>query len=242
MAQIPYGYRIEKGNIVTDTEAAAKIDRFVKCYLSGLSVKESKKASEISLITDTEEEDGSLSYVLTVTNRIRKTVRFLKVDLTASTPLFGAVFDLYKVTGGTREEEPMFSGLVSGEDGIVTNGGNADFILPVGTYQLVETAPPEGYQGKREPVVIEVLATPGKRGIRYDEGTSLSYNGGITYDEKTKIYTLRISNSEGYELPSTGGIGTGALRCASSALMIMAAFLLLLRKMKKIRCEEAASA
>ena len=80
MAQIPYGYRIERGRIAVDTEAAAEISRFVESYLSGLSVKESKKASEISLITDTEKEDGSLSYVLTVTNRIRKTVRFLKVD------------------------------------------------------------------------------------------------------------------------------------------------------------------
>ena len=49
MAQIPYGYRIEKGSIVADTEEAAKIGRFVELYLSGLSVKESKKASEIPL-------------------------------------------------------------------------------------------------------------------------------------------------------------------------------------------------
>ena len=83
--------------------------------------------------------------------------------------------------------------------------------------------------------MIEVLATPGKRGMRYDEGTSLSYNGGITYDEKTKIYTLRISNSEGYELPSTGGIGTGAVRLAGAVWMIAAAVLLLLRKMKRMR-------
>ena len=49
MAQIPYGYRIEKGSIVIDTEAAAKISRFAESYLSGLSVKESKKAAEIPL-------------------------------------------------------------------------------------------------------------------------------------------------------------------------------------------------
>ena len=49
MAQIPYGYRIEKGSIVIDTDAAAKISRFVESYLSGLSVKEAKKAEEIPL-------------------------------------------------------------------------------------------------------------------------------------------------------------------------------------------------
>lgn len=53
MAQIPYGYRIEKGNIVTDIGAAAKISRFIELYLSGLSVKESKKAAEIPLSVST---------------------------------------------------------------------------------------------------------------------------------------------------------------------------------------------
>ena len=58
MAQIPYGYKIEKGSIVTDTEAAAKIGRFVESYLSGLSVKKSKKAAEIPL------SESSLNHLL----------------------------------------------------------------------------------------------------------------------------------------------------------------------------------
>lgn len=53
MAQIPYGYRIEKGRIAVDTEAAAAISRFVESYLSGLSVKESKKAAKIPLSEST---------------------------------------------------------------------------------------------------------------------------------------------------------------------------------------------
>lgn len=53
MAQIPYGYRIERGRIVVDTEAAAEISRFVESYLSGLSVKESKKAAKIPLSEST---------------------------------------------------------------------------------------------------------------------------------------------------------------------------------------------
>ena len=53
MAQIPYGYRIERGRIVMDTEAAAAISRFVESYLSGLSVKESKKAAKIPLSEST---------------------------------------------------------------------------------------------------------------------------------------------------------------------------------------------
>ena len=53
MAQIPYGYRIEKGRIAVDTEAAAAISRFVESYLSGLSVKESKQAAKIPLSEST---------------------------------------------------------------------------------------------------------------------------------------------------------------------------------------------
>ena len=53
MAQIPYGYRIERGRIAVDTEAAAEISRFVESYLSGLSVKESKKAAKIPLSEST---------------------------------------------------------------------------------------------------------------------------------------------------------------------------------------------
>ncbi len=58
MAQIPYGYRIEKGSIVIETEAATKISRFVESYLSGLSVKKSKKAAEIPL------SESSLNHLL----------------------------------------------------------------------------------------------------------------------------------------------------------------------------------
>ena len=58
MAQIPYGYRIEKGSIVIDADAAARISRFVESYLSGLSVKESKKAAEIPL------SESSLNHLL----------------------------------------------------------------------------------------------------------------------------------------------------------------------------------
>ena len=53
MAQIPYGYRIERGRIAVDTEEAAEISRFVESYLSGLSVKESKKAAKIPLSEST---------------------------------------------------------------------------------------------------------------------------------------------------------------------------------------------
>ena len=49
MAQIPYGYRIEKGRAIADTDDAARIGSFITAYLGGLSVKQAKITSEIPL-------------------------------------------------------------------------------------------------------------------------------------------------------------------------------------------------
>ena len=49
MKDIPYGYRIENGKAVIDTEAADRIHNFIDTYLSGLSVKEANKTAEIPL-------------------------------------------------------------------------------------------------------------------------------------------------------------------------------------------------
>ena len=54
-------------------------------------------------------------------------------------------------------------------------------------------------------------------------GTTFSQNGsGKTYDETTKIYTLMITNTPGYALPSTGGAGTRALTAVGAVLTVSA--------------------
>ena len=45
-------------------------------------------------------------------------------------------------------------------------------------------------------------------GVVYQEGTALTVSGrAVKFDAGTGVYTLRVSNKAGYELPSTGGTG-----------------------------------
>ena len=87
----------------------------------------------------------------------------------------------------------------------------------------METQAPAGYNLKAEPVEITVTnetdtesADYGSgstlQGVSYEEGTSLSSSGGgKKYDADAHVYTLLISDTAGYALPSTGGSGTGRI-------------------------------
>ena len=68
-------------------------------------------------------------------------------------------------------------------------------------------------------------------GVTYDEGTHLSRdNTGLSYDDQTKVYALKISNTPGYVLPSTGGVGPAAYYLLGSLLILIAGALLILRR------------
>ena len=63
-------------------------------------------------------------------------------------------------------------------------------------------------------------------GVTYDEGTDLSNSEyGRTYvqeSDNTIVYTLSISNTTGFELPSTGGRGTAPYTLAGAVLILTA--------------------
>ena len=151
-------------------------------------------------------EQGTLEYVMTIANYRRKTVSFKKVDIEniEGSALQGAEFDLYRVVNGEQEESPMEKRLISGDDGMLANEkGEKEFQLPSGIYHLIETKAPEGYILKTDPVVVTVNAD----GVTYNEHTALSSNGrGV--NEQNGVYLLLISNSQGFELPSTGSSET----------------------------------
>lgn len=83
----------------------------------------------------------------------------------------------------------------SGTDGKVTFGK-----LGVGTYTIVETKSPTGYNKLAEPITIQITATPSDEGCTWsykkDNGTASNSN------------SFMIENSQGSTLPSTGGVGT----------------------------------
>ena len=151
------------------------------------------------------EEDGNIVYAndLYAIWEIKIVIR--KVDISDKNKnLQDAVFNLYKVDD-EGEDELLFEDIKSGEDGLLYYNNSSELQLPLGTYHLVETSAPAGYNIKTSPVNITVS----KSGITYDESTTLSSSGnGITYDEETGAYILLVTNSAGEELPHTGGTGT----------------------------------
>ena len=201
----------------------------------------------------TQEEDPTthnVSYVITIPNMKQKEFSFKKVDIAdpLRSALAGAAFDLYRVVNGTREAAPLIGDLISGEDGMLAKNGVKQFRLPAGAYQLVETQAPAGYNLKAEPVEITVTnetdtesADFGSgstlQGVSYEEGTSLSSSGGgKKYDADTHVYTLLISNSAGYALPSTGGSGTGRIYLFGILLIALAAAGMFAKQKKLKKC------
>ena len=184
-------------------------------------------------LTGEPEPDGTLGYLLTVRNFQRKKVSFRKVDIADPFhALDGAVFDLYALSGEgeavSRQTPALYTGLTAGADGLLRDGsGSTVFALPAGSYHLVETEPPEGYDPKAEAVTVTVTASD----VSYDEGTTLSGSGtGVSYDSSSKVYTLLISNSAGYALPSTGGPGTHFFPVLGTVLIAGAGALLWKRR------------
>ena len=180
-------------------------------------------------------ESDALACVLTILNYQRKKVSFQKVDIgNPNIKLEGAVFDLYALEedGETEQIPALYTGLTSGSDGLLRDSsGNTVFELPLGNYHLKETTPPAGYQLKAKAVEVRVTA----QGISYDEGSNLSQNGtGVSYNSAAGTYTLTVTNTTGYALPSTGGSGTDLLYLLGGMLILLAGAALLIdhRRMK----------
>ena len=182
------------------------------------SVRINSSGHESWLSVTTDAQQGKTSFLITIPNGQLTKVSFRKVD-SADTDrnLPGAEFDLYRVTDGQREQTPMISGMVSRMDGLLEKGGKSIFELPAGVYHLVETKAPDGYQLRADPVILMISGN----GVSYEEGTNLSSSGsGVQFDSGTQIYTFKISNTTGFELPSTGGVGTLPYRLGGAALLL----------------------
>lgn len=189
--EAPEGYRLPNGDLTFSIQRNGMLE------IDG--------SDSWSLDTATE-PDGTVTCVLSVVNKRQRKVSFEKVDITdpQHTRLQGAKFDLYEVIDNVRANEPMMQGMTSDDQGILVYDDQTVFEMLPGTYELVETAAPAGYHLLLESVRVTVS----DNGITYDDGTSLSRSGqGISYDDDTDVNKLRISNTKGLLLPSTGSIG-----------------------------------
>lgn len=143
------------------------------------------------------------------------TAEYKEHNLKTNTYLNNVVFDLYK----DGETTPIKTDLTTANTGKVELGG-----LAAGTYYLVETQACEGYNKVLGKIQFSITPNSFDAANKIDEMTlvsSIELHDGLKdtanhadigtvpaeYDGANEIYLL-VTNSQGLQLPSTGGIGT----------------------------------
>ena len=158
-------------------------------------------------------------------------------------PLAGAGFTLYSDSGCTQVVKEEVN---SSTDGYITFNG-----LDAGTYYLKETTVPAGYIGDTrvftvtitptydtdEPdllVKYEITISAQAAGTlpAYSGGATFQMNnsGGVTVSSKPGTDTSFINNTQGSELPSTGGIGTTIFYILGALLVVGCGIILIARR------------
>ena len=165
------------------------------------------------------------------------------------TPLAGATF---KIVNSDKTKAAIFSGsrlyawvpLENGDDadkGIVTAGteltttetGKLECAgFDAGTYYLVETQAPDGYNKLKEPVAINIRSTVVGNDNEKERTATVENAAKLTSDENdpnAKSY-VKVDNKSGTLLPTTGGMGTTLFYVLGSVLVIGAVVLLVSKK------------
>lgn len=150
--------------------------------------------------------------------------------------LSGAKFVLYRMDGDTKKYAKLAGGKI---DGWITNqsdattlvtSGEGDILiegLNEGTYYLEETEAPAGYNKLTKPIEVKITAT--SDATRVSETVEYRNQNDSTYTPATDA-TVKVLNSAGTQLPSTGGIGTTLFYVIGGGLMAVAAVLLVTKK------------
>lgn len=160
---------------------------------------------------------------------------FNKTD--GSNPLKGADFKLEKNIGGTWTEvtaihtgtdakNPTKSAVTADTTQFTFSG------LDAGEYKLTETATPAGYNSI-DPIEFTVTRTAEGNMVTSLASTGLTMTP--TFDATNAKLEAEIVNSEGIELPGTGGIGTTIFYIVGSLMVGGALVLFVVRKRMNIK-------
>lgn len=160
--------------------------------------------------------------------RIKQKVRLQKVNVENDNNfLAGAVFDIYESdANGNKASHPMYSGLVTNDKGLLLVDANNYLSLPVGKYYLTETKAPPGYLLPKNDMSVLVIST----GVTFEQNGNNATPIKENLVDGSTVYTFKITNSKGTELPSTGGIGTHIYILVGLALALPSGLILYYRK------------
>ena len=138
----------------------------------------------------------------------------------------GAVFSLT----GPEGTDVSFAGLTTNDNGYLENGEGIIFKLPVNNeaYTLVETQAPDGYLIIGDGITTFTVTTTGVTGGAVPEMQTINEE-----EVPTGIYIIKVQNSAGFELPSTGGPGTNLIYLLGIILTSLAGLGLVMRKRRR---------
>ncbi len=161
------------------------------------------------------------TYTYTIDLELSK-IAELKNEDSEKEYLSGAEFEIYSEPNTVEEREPITT-ITTDELGQALYNS-----LGAGTYYLKETKSPEGYNKLREEIQIEVNATCDEFGtITWTVEDKTNNNlilAQIAEKDGTAIpeIKLQVENTTGFQLPSTGGIGTVIFTVTGIIIMLVA--------------------
>ena len=132
------------------------------------------------------------------------------------------------VTWETKDAADKFT---TGENGALTQQVRG---LDKGTYYLVETKAPAGYNLLKDPIAITISVSEADEKVTYTSTSAAITNGTIdltaAQNENQPVATETIINNTGIVLPSTGGMGTTIFYVLGTIFVLGAGVLLITRK------------
>ena len=200
------------------------------------SAKRPAQAGKDWVIGDVPQNVASIDQIsdsllqITLKNTPKDPVRIKKVEMLSGKSLTGVKFELYRSNQVDEDGLPK-----KGETPVIEGTTDANGILLLGglegLYFLYETETLPGYSLLPGAIRIQSSAetnnvTAFLSGTRYLECKKITENGNT-------VWQIKVENSNGYELPQTGGRGTALFTAIGAILSGTAGAILTLKKRKE---------